>query len=141
MDLSIQIACAKDFTRSPSVFSPKVTRAGRHAGVTEVYALGCPSKEIRHLGRWIMIKMKSYYLPIVPITSIEDKGHGDAQSANALVPNNLRRGSEQKRDHGDAHGDLMTAHQDMGINTTSAALKGQKTITEYSSLNGDEDQD
>ncbi|KAF9898891.1 hypothetical protein EC991_010149 [Linnemannia zychae] len=34
----------------------------------EAYALGCPIEEIRHLGRWVMTQMESYYLPMVPIT-------------------------------------------------------------------------
>ena len=67
LDLSTQIAATSAVIRSCSVFSARVTHTGHHAGVTEVYTLGCPIDEIRQLGRWVISQMESYYLPTVPI--------------------------------------------------------------------------
>ncbi|KAF9079240.1 hypothetical protein BGX27_006748, partial [Mortierella sp. AM989] len=62
-----QIETTNSIMHSCDVYTTKVTHAGRHSGTTEAYRLGLNLDHIRHLGRWVMGQMESFYAPKNPI--------------------------------------------------------------------------
>ncbi|KAG0009279.1 hypothetical protein BGZ82_004120, partial [Podila clonocystis] len=61
--------------RACLVYSTKVTHSGRHAGTSEAYHLGLSLDNIRHLGRWVIGQMESFYAPRNPIIGVFYMAH------------------------------------------------------------------
>ncbi|GJJ67805.1 hypothetical protein EMPS_00151 [Entomortierella parvispora] len=61
--------------RSCQVYSLKVTRTGRRAGLVEAYNLGLGLEDIRHLGRWSMGQMEAVNAPRNPVNGAFAMAH------------------------------------------------------------------
>ncbi|KAK3805719.1 MAG: hypothetical protein JOS17DRAFT_612678 [Linnemannia elongata] len=75
--------------RTCEVYSTKVTHSGRHAGTSEAYRLNLSLDHIRHLGRWVLGQMESFYAPKNPIIGAFYMAHFNKPSEPYLIERDL----------------------------------------------------
>ncbi|KAG9071718.1 hypothetical protein KI688_005933 [Linnemannia hyalina] len=75
--------------RTCDVYSSKVTHSGRHTGTSEAYRLNLSLDHIRHLGRWVMGQMESFYAPKNLITGAFYMAHFNKPSEPYLIERDL----------------------------------------------------